>query len=73
MATRDVLYVREGDSNLYAVDPETGARLWQKTLLTKKEIWNESPQLCNIIPVDQGLIIVTADSSDLFPIIELWK
>ncbi len=73
MATRDVLYVREGDANLYAVDPETGAQLWQKTLLTKEEIWNESPQLCDIIPVDQGIIIVTANSSDLFPIIELWK
>jgi len=73
MVTRDVLYIREGDSNLYAVNSETGTKLWQKTLLTKKEIWNESKELCDIIPVDSGIIIVTANSADLNPVIELWK
>lgn len=73
MATRDVLYVREGDSNLYAIDPETGTKQWQETLLTKDELWNESKELCDIIPVDKGIIVVTANSSDLCPIIELWK
>ncbi len=73
MAARDVLYVREGDSNLYAIDPATGTKLWQKTLLTKEEIWDESKELCDIVPVDKGIIVVTANSSDLYPIIELWK
>ncbi len=73
MAARDVLYVREGDSNLIAVDPETGVKLWQKTLLTKEEIWEENKELCNIIPVDKGIIVVTARSSDLCPIVELWE
>jgi len=73
MATRDVLYLREGESTLVALDPAAGAKLWQKTLLTREEQGSESKQLCCIVPVDQGLIIVTANSSDLYPIIELWK
>ncbi|MGB9666916.1 MAG: PQQ-binding-like beta-propeller repeat protein [Candidatus Cryosericum sp.] len=72
-ATRDVLYVQEGDNDLVALDPATGTKLWQKTLLTTEEQVTESKQLCCIMPVDKGLIIVTADSSDLRPIIELWK
>lgn len=73
MPTRDVLYVQEGENDLVALDPATGAKLWQKTLLTRGEQEAESKQLCCIVPVDQGLIIVTANSSDLYPIIELWK
>jgi len=73
MATRDVLYLREGESVLVALNPTTGAKLWQKTLLTREEQEAESKQLCCIVPVDKGLIIVTANSSDLYPIIELWK
>ena len=73
MATRDVLYVQEGDNDLVAIDPATGAKLWQKTLLTRDEQGSESKQLCCVVPVDKGLIIVTANSSDLYPIIELWK
>ena len=73
MATRDVLYIREGDSNLHAIDPATGTKLWQKTLLTKEEIWDESKELCDVVPVDNGIIIVTANSSDLRPIVEMWK
>ncbi len=30
MATRDILYVQEGESCLVALDPTTGAKLWQK-------------------------------------------
>jgi outer membrane protein assembly factor BamB len=73
MATRDVLYVQEGENDLVALNPATGAKLWQKTLLTRDEQGSESKQLCCIVPVDKGLIIVTANSSDLYPIIELWK
>ena len=73
MATRDILYVREGDRTLTAIDPETGAKLWQKTLLTREDLWEERKQLCCIVPVDIGLVVVTANSSDLCPIIELWK
>ena len=73
MATRDVLYLREGESVLVALNPTTGAKLWQKTLLTQEEQGTEEKQLCCIVPVDKGLIIVTANSSDLYPIIELWK
>ncbi|MFZ2413648.1 MAG: PQQ-binding-like beta-propeller repeat protein, partial [Candidatus Cryosericum sp.] len=73
MATRDVLYVQEGENDLVALDPATGAKLWQKTLLSREEQETESKQLCCVVPVDKGLIIVTANSSDLRPIIELWK
>jgi len=73
MATRDVLYVQEGESCLVALDPTTGAKLWQKTLLTREELETEEKQICCIVPVDKGLIIVTANTSDMRPIIELWK
>ena len=72
-ATRDVLYVQEGDNDLVALDPATGTKLWQKTLLTKEEQVTESKQLCYIVPVDKGLIVVTANTSDMRPMIELWK
>jgi len=73
MVTRDVLYVREGDRTLIAIDPETGAKFWQKTLLTKEDLWEKKKQLCSVIPVDKGIIVVTANSSDLRPIVEMWK
>jgi len=73
MATRDVLYVREGQAYLVALDPSTGVKLWQKTLLTPEEWDSETRELCDIVPVDKGLIVVTANTSDLRPIIEFWK
>ena len=39
----------------------TGTKLWQKTLL------------CATIHVDKSLVVVTANSSDLYPIIGLWR
>lgn len=72
-ATRDTVYVQEGDSCLVALNSATGAKLWQKTLLTREEQESEKRELCDVIPVDRGLIVVTANTSDLRPIVELWK
>jgi outer membrane protein assembly factor BamB len=73
MATRDTVYVQEGVSCLVALNSATGAKLWQKTLLTKEEQESEKRELCDVIPVDKGLVVVTANTSDLRPIVELWK
>ncbi|HEY9093400.1 MAG TPA: hypothetical protein VIN62_00960 [Candidatus Cryosericum sp.] len=73
MATANLLYVREGDSALPAVDPDTGTELWRKTLLTMEEIANEVKDLCDVIPVNDGILVVTDDAMDMYPIIELWS
>lgn len=73
MATRDVVYVREGNSSLVALDSATGTRLWQKTLLTEEEEELEKKEVCDVIPVDEGLVVITANTSDLRPVVELWK
>ncbi|MEN6388623.1 MAG: PQQ-binding-like beta-propeller repeat protein, partial [Candidatus Cryosericum sp.] len=73
MATATVLYVREGDSALLAVDPDTGTELWRKTLLTREELANEVKNLCDVIPVNDGILVVTDDAMDMYPIVELWQ
>ena len=73
MATANLLYVREGDSALLAVDPDTGTELWRKTLLTREELANEVKNLCDVIPVNDGILVVTDDAMDMYPIVELWQ
>jgi hypothetical protein len=65
--------VREGNSSLVALDSATGTRLWQKTLLTEEEEELEKKEVCDVIPVDEGLVVITANTSDLRPVVELWK
>ena len=52
---------------------KTGTKLWQKTLLTLKEEMSEEKELCATIYVDKSLVVVTANSSNLYPIIGLWR
>ncbi len=73
MATRDVLYVRVGDSYLLALDPTTGTKLWEKALLTMDEQLSQTRLQFSIIPSDKGLVVVTAKTSDMYPVIQFWK
>ena len=73
MATANLLYVREGDSALLAVDPDTGTELWRKTLLTREEVAKEVKDLCDVIPVNDCILVVTDDAMDMYPIVELWQ
>lgn len=59
MATANLLYVREGDSALLAVDPDTGTELWRKTLLTEDEMFNARDTVSDAIPVSGGILVIT--------------
>ena len=59
MATANLLYVREGDSALLAVDPDTGTELWRKTLLTDYEMFEARDTISDAIPVSGGILVIT--------------